>query len=284
MEDKLIRAMTDAGAFRVLGVVCTEAVKDAREAHGLNEEETRALGRCIAGGLLIRSTLHPNERLQVKMNHNGRVGDLSVDILPEGLVRARILGDLKADRTLPSVGDVGFLEVARTRGRSGAVHQSMTLVITGTVQDELQLFLLESEQIASAIVLEVSLDESGEIRWAGGVLVQLLPEAENQDLAKIVPKLEKVLCGLLDEGLPGPEILIANVIPKEMPYTQLAEEKFEFGCNCSETRVLSALTTLPQDEVRDILEKQEVLELSCGFCGETYQVHSERLRSVIEEN
>lgn len=285
MKDKLIRAMTDAGAFRVLAVDATEAAQAGQDAHGLGAAETIALSRLLSGCLLIRSTIHPNDRLQVTMNHNGSVGDLSVDAWPNGMVRGRILNGAKKKPGKPPIGDVGVVEVSRSRAGMSGVHQSATLMITGTIQDEFQLYLLESEQIASAIVLHSELRESGEVAWAGGALVQLLPEAEPDDLKKIVPRLEELLANLkkTSDGL-TPEDLVKRALPEDLPYTLVAEEEFQFRCNCDETRVLSALATLPKQEVEDILERKEVLELACGYCSRTYNVHPEKLRSLLETN
>ena len=286
MENKLVRAMTDAGAFRVLAVDATGAADAARVAHDLAEPEAVALARLLSGCLLIRSTIHPNDRLQVTLNHNGSVGDLSVDAWPNGIVRGRVLSAAKKNPNNPPVGDVGVVEVARSRRGMEGVHQSATLMITGTIQDEFQLYLLESEQIASAIVLHAETASDGSIAWAGGVLVQLLPEAGPDDLKVIVPRLEALLETMKKEQSEPitPEALIAQSVPDALPYTIVAEEKFAFGCNCDETRVLSALATLPKEEVQDILEQNEVLELSCGYCGKKYNVRPERLRSLLETN
>ena len=158
-------------------------------------------------------------------------------------------------------------------------------MISGTIQDEFQLYLLESEQVASAIMLHCELTAEGAIAWAGGVLVQLLPEAEPGDLEKILPRLEKLLNELKDAKADrSPESLIQRVLPEALPFTLVAEEEFVFGCNCDETRVLSALATLPQADVQEILEKEEVVELSCGYCGKDYRIMPERLRALQEMN
>lgn len=285
MKDKLIRAMTDAGAFRVLAVNATQAAQAAQAAHGLERNEVEALSRLISGCLLIRSTVHPQDRLQVTLHHNGSVGDLSVDAWPDGMVRGRVMSADKKKSSNSPVGDIGVVEVSRSRSGMSGAHQSVTLMITGTIQDEFQLYLLESEQIASAIVLHTELDPRGDVLWAGGVLVQLLPEAEPDDLKKIVPRLEEVLYALsMAQTWPTPEELVAQVLPVELPFTLLAEEFFSFRCNCDETRVLSALATLPKEEVQDILQKEEVLELACGYCGKSFRVIPERLRSLLEMN
>ena len=286
MENKLVRAMTDAGAFRILAVDATRAADAAREAHGLENEPAVALARLFSGCMLIRSTIHPNDRLQVTMNHNGSVGDLSVDAWPNGIVRGRVLSAKQKKPGNPPVGDVGVVEVSRSRAGMSGVHQSATLMITGTIQDEFQLYLLESELIASAIILHVELSKDGSIGWAGGVLVQLLPEAGPDDLKVIVPRLEALLEDIKSgkTGDVSPEGLIARSVPDELPYTIVAEEEFEFGCNCDDTRMLSALATLPKEEVQDILEKNEVLEMACGYCNKKYNIIPERLRSLLDTN
>ena len=123
MGDKLVRAMTDAGAFRVLAVDATTAANVAREAHGLAADAADALSRLMSGSLLIRSTIHPNDRLQVTMGHNGRLGDLAVDAWPDGRIRGRVLSAANKNPKHPPVGDVGVVEVARTRrGMTGSIR------------------------------------------------------------------------------------------------------------------------------------------------------------------
>jgi len=287
MEEQLLRAIANSGAVRVLSAVTTELVGEAASKLGLNGPVSRAFGRLMTGTALIRSTIHPDERLQVTLRHNGPAGDLMADVWANGMIRGRAqVTDALPEEKWPLgvVGDLGVVEVARSRKQNaGQIHQSVTLMITGTIQDELQLFLLESEQIASNLQLEVCLDAEGNIAWAGGVLFQLLPEASNDDLRRIVEKIDGLesLRSLWSED--DPTSLLSGVMPEGMEYTVVGDEKLFFGCSCTEARVMNSLSTLPEEEIRDLITAGEAVELSCGFCNKNYQIDPEHLKGLLTD-
>ena len=66
-----------------------------------------------------------------------------------------------------------------------------------------------------------------------------------------------------------------------MPHVVLEEPQVFAGCNCSELRMLSALTTMGTAEIREIIEAGEVLDVDCDYCGRNYQVGPEQLRSLL---
>ena len=287
MEEQLLRAIANSGAVRVLSAVTTELVTEAASKLGLNGDVTNAFGRLMTGTALIRSTIHPDERLQVTMRHNGPAGDLMADVWANGMIRGRAqVVDASSEEKWPLgvVGDLGVVEVARSRKQNaGQIHQSVTMMITGTIQDELQLFLLESEQIASNLQLEVCLDKDGKIVWAGGVLFQLLPEASNDDLRRIVEKIDgfESLYSLWSED--DPTSLLTGVMPEGMEYTVVGEESLYFGCSCNEERVMHSLSTLPKEEIQGLITAGEPVELSCGFCNKNYLIQPENLKPLLEE-
>jgi molecular chaperone Hsp33 len=240
----------------------------------------------MTGALLIRSTIHPGERFQVQMKHNGTAGDLIVDCWPDSMVRGYPANpEAEPDESGNVVGPIGVVEVSRSRRAGGkGIHQSVTMMITGTIQDELQLHLLESEQIASTIRLETVFDADGVVSFAGGVLVQLLPGADSEVLAAIIEKLESL--GSIEEQVVsgGHSALLQAVAPEDHPCTLVGSESPYFGCNCSEERVLGSLTTLARDNIQEIIREGRVLEMTCGYCRKVHQVAPERLRALLEEN
>ena len=56
-----------------------------------------------------------------------------------------------------------------------------------------------------------------------------------------------------------------------------------FHCPCSFSRVLGALKLLGEDELQDMIEKDDGAEATCEFCGEVYQADSEKLAQLIDE-
>ena len=52
--------------------------------------------------------------------------------------------------------------------------------------------------------------------------------------------------------------------------TLYPEESIAFECNCSKERTSSALVSLGQDEVYEILAEQNIIDINCQFCNEQY--------------
>ncbi len=78
--------------------------------------------------------------------------------------------------------------------------------------------------------------------------------------------------GLVDEVLFG------------MPFDRVGESTIRFACNCSETRLLASLATLPPSDIQEILADDKVLEIRCDYCGREYAIAPEALRSVVVTN
>jgi molecular chaperone Hsp33 len=56
------------------------------------------------------------------------------------------------------------------------------------------------------------------------------------------------------------------------PHTQLADSPLEFGCTCSEERVLAGILSLPNADVKDMAEAAQPLEVRCDACGRRYEI------------
>src|SRR5690606_25868942 len=78
----------------------------------------------------------------------------------------------------------GELEVIRSHAPYGDPYSSSVDIVTGEVAEDFAIFLAMSEQIRSAVMLGVYL-EGGEVRQAGGVLMQALPEASDEELGLV---------------------------------------------------------------------------------------------------
>lgn len=293
MADQLIRATAADGGIRVVGVITTRLVEEARQRHNLSYVGTAALGRTLAAGfLLVSSMKRPESRINIRIRGDGPLGGVLVDAGLDGTIRGYVDNP---EVELPPT-ETGKLDVGRAIGRNGYLYvvrdvgygypySSTVELVSGEVGEDLTYYLATSEQTPSALALGVFVDANG-VEAAGGLLLQVMPKAAHDE--SLITLLESRLSMLADftpklranQTLPDIfEALVGDLGLSILPGTQM----LRFHCPCSSERMMVALRMLGVDELRDMIEKDDGAEATCHFCGKVYRVDSEALAQLIEE-
>lgn len=288
MADYILRAITRSGAFRLVAAESTETVRVAADRQSMSKPVVEAFGKLVTGAAMIRSTLHTYERFQITIKHTGTAGDLFVDVWPDGMVRGFVHAPTAvphgADQ--PVVGAFGVVEVSRSRMQQDRrIYQSVTEVTSGNIVDELERYMAESEQLPTSLRVEVVLDDLGHVQWAGGILVQVLPEADHGDLKELVSRMESCpsLYSVVSSGAESQKKgLFELILRDDIPYEIFAEENLEYRCNCDQERVLSSFATLQRDELFEMAEDGRSLDVTCGYCNRQFVVPPDAIRSILE--
>ena len=293
MADQLIRATAAEGGIRAVGIISTRLTEEARQRHKLSYVATAALGRTMSAGLLLASSMkRENSRVNIRVKGNGPLGGLLVDAGLDGTVRGYVFNP---DVELPpnpqgkldvggAVGNEGFLYVVRDIGH-GYPYSSTVELVSGEIGEDITHYLFTSEQTPSALLVGVFVGADG-VTAAGGILVQIMPKAaQNEALISTLEARIAELKGftpLLREGKTLPEIfesLLGDLGLEIFPDVQLVR----FDCRCSFDRVLSALRTLGEAELLDMIEKDGGAEATCEFCGEVYQATDQHLSELVQD-
>ena len=293
MADQLIRATAADGGIRVVGVITTRLADEARQRHNLSYVATAALGRTMTAGLLLASSMkREGSRVNLRFTGNGPLGIVFADAGADGTVRGYVQNPAVELPPAPNgkldvggaVGTEGFLHVLRDVGY-GYPYSSTVELVSGEIAEDVAYYLAASEQTPSALLTGVFVDASG-VTAAGGLLVQILPKAARDE--KLVELLESRLATLagftklLQAGKSLPQIftdLMGDMNLNIFPETHL----LRFHCGCSFDRMLGALKMLGQDELRDMIEKDDGAEATCHFCNEIYQADVDHLEQLISE-
>ncbi len=291
MVDQLIRATAADGGIRAVGVITTRLTQEARNRHKLSYVATAALGRTMAAGLLLASSMkRPESRVNIRVNGNGPLGGILIDAGLDGTVRGYV--DHPEVELPPNakgkldvggaVGAEGYLYVVRDVGY-GYPYSSTVELVTGEIGDDIAHYLVASEQTPSAVVLGVFVGAEG-VTSAGGILLQVMPKASHDEaLVETLESRVAALAGftpLLQANLTLPAIfeqLLGDMGLELLSETQLVR----FHCGCSFDRVLGALRMLGEEELQDMIEKDNGAEATCHFCGEVYQASSDHLAQLI---
>ena len=290
MADQLIRATTTDGGIRAVGVITTRLTEEARQRHKLSYVATAALGRSMAAGLLMASSMkRVGSRVNVRIKGDGPLGGILADAGLDGTVRGYV-GNPSVELPPNSRGKLdvgravgkGFLYVVRDIGY-GFPYSSTVELVSGEIGDDVAHYLASSEQTPSALVLGVFVGKQG-VTSAGGILIQVLPKAaQDEALVATLESRVSALSGftpLLQAGKTLIEIfndLLGDMGLNIFPETQM----LRFHCGCSFDRVLGALKILGEAELQDMIVKDNGAEATCEFCGNIYQASSDDLTQLI---
>ncbi|MEB3299342.1 MAG: Hsp33 family molecular chaperone HslO [Candidatus Sericytochromatia bacterium] len=285
--DVLVKVTAADERIRVLVVRCTGVVDEAHRRHQTSPLASVALGRALAGGLLLSAALMKDRgRLTIRVVGKGPLGGILVDAGHDGSVRGYVA---HPDLDLPLT-EQGRLDVGHAVGRDGflyVTHDSGEATYTGVVElvsgelgDDFTHYLAHSEQIPAALSLGTQIGGQGEVDLAGGLLVQLLPGAGDE----IAWRLEQNIKGMpsfsqLARACEDPyEIALAAL--EGFNASLVSRQDVRFHCQCSEDRVHRALASLGQAELSSMIEEDGRAEVRCHFCNTHYQVSAQTLAAL----
>lgn len=280
VNDRVIRAMTNDGAFRVIAAVTTQTVRGAAAAQQAKGAVAARFADLLTGAILIREAMSPTLRVQGILKIPGG-GSMVADAHPDGKTRGIVgfSGSAAANTT-----GTMLLEMMRTL-QNGALHRGIVEATfdekSGGISAALMAYMQQSEQLVTSTVVS-TLMEGDEIVAAGGYMLELLPEVERGPLMLMTQRLEDFppLSDLLRKETKLTTHLVEELL-YGMPHTILAESDLEYGCQCSDVRVLSSIVTLPRSEIMALLEDNQVLEIQCDYCRKDYAISPAQLKSFL---
>ncbi|TXD38256.1 Hsp33 family molecular chaperone HslO [Lujinxingia vulgaris] len=267
-DDQGLRAMSEDGSFRVIAINATTTARGVLEAQQAGSEIAPRLAELATATVLLRLAMSPDYRLQTVLKHPEH-GSIVADSHPDGVTRALI--QQERDNTI-SLGPKTLLSVHRDT-YTGKLHQGIVETLEGYgLGESIAGYLKQSEQIHSVVGLRTLFDDQGQLTYAGGFLVQLLPDAHVDTLAAVTERLEQTGTQKVFEVGSFENEGILKAVFEEVPYRILGEDLFRFGCNCSEERILGALATLSPAERAELAASNEPIEIGCDYCNVTYSI------------
>src|SRR5207245_1740162 len=149
-------------------------------------------------------------------------------------------------------------------------YRGAASIVTGEIDEDVEAYLRQSEQLDSALGCEVTLDGSGAPRAAGGLLVQAMPGGEPTLIREVQHALRTSALHDVFAAEPPPEraVDVALAVLPDRGLQLLDERAVAFACRCSADRALTMLEVFETSELEDMLTRDGGAEVTCSFCAE----------------
>jgi molecular chaperone Hsp33 len=254
----------------------TGVVEEARRRHDLSPIAAVALGRAMAGAVLLhRLAIKATRRLTLTVAGDGPIGRVVVEVNQEGDVRG-FVGDPGLE--LPAGSD-GRLRIAAAVGKGilkvhrevvdGSTYDSQVELATGEIGLDIAHYLDQSEQTESAVLVGVLEGPEG-VRAAGGMIVEVLPGANASAIEKVEASLalDSSVSRAIDRG--GLAALRDRVLAG-LDQEIMSRHLLRFRCSCDRDRLRDQLAALTDEDRAAIVDEAGELVAECAFCGERYR-------------
>ena len=234
----------------------------------------------------------PQGQLTLQAQTEGGAVDLMVcDYLGgelRGYVRhdAERVAELGPEPTLPDLFGKGYLAITFDQPVAKERYQGIVPLEGKNLGEAAQSYFAQSEQIPSLVRLAA--EKRGENWFAGGLLLQHLPEGE-EGRERLHTRLDHpdwphiaILGGsvkaeeLTDPGLPLDD-LIWRLFHDEDEVRTLAETRLTRGCRCDPDYVRSVIARFPEDERAAMVGDDGVIRVDCAFCSSSFAIEPKEL-------
>lgn len=292
--DKLIHGTAADGTVRFMAADTTGITAEAMRRHETSPTVSAALGRVMTGALLLGSSLKDFDRLTVKIEGSGAVGGIVAETNAEGKVRGYVKNpqvELPPNNNgkfdVAGIIGSGMFYVIRESGFDIGLHREPYVgsvpLISGEIAEDFAYYLAKSEQIPSAVLLGVLLQNSEPyVKSAGGLMIQMMPGANEHTITMIEDTIRHAphITSVLNDG-GKTEDLVAMALGV-IGFEVLEEKEIKFECNCSFERAISLIGSLGKPEVESMLKEDQGAKMTCGFCNELYTLDQDDLQRILD--
>lgn len=283
--DQLTGFLTEDGHFRIVMAETRDLSDYLRIIHHFSYPVMNAVSRFVTGAALLSSNLKGNDVVGVYLNCSGPLAGMRVE--------ANATGKLKAFALQPQAG-VDEIDSSYVMPLGQLIGQGTLTVskimeagrtpFTGTVQvegDRLAIgfsrYLMDSEQVHSAVMISNYLTPDGHDDASAGILVQALPGATENELATIeneiqgFPPFSDVILEVdnADQAVP---MLFSRYKP-----ARLFQRPLKFHCSCSREKVIRVLNSLSSEDMEDARLSDGLFHVNCDYCRTEYIIRPKEL-------
>ena len=295
--NRVAKFLAHEGRVSLVVTNTTEMINEIRQIHDLTPTTTAALGRfaTITGMMGFTEIKDTEDYLTVQMNGKGPMGTLISVVRRESFTsKVKVCTDnphvelpLKSNGKLDvsgAVGQNGFLNIINKNEVTDTNYTGLVPIVTGEIAEDFTEYFAKSQQKPTVIALGVLVNKDG-VQAAGGYMIQLMPDATEEDIVAIEKALEKApsISQMIDENKSLEEI--ARTVTGDEDIMILAQElDMKYECDCSREKFERGLISIGKEELEKIITEDGKANIVCNFCKEEYNFDKNDLEELLRQS
>lgn len=286
-NDYLIRGTDKEGNFRFFGANTKKLVNEACMKHQTSPVASAALGRALTATVMMGAMLKSDsDRVSIMIKGDGPIGG----IITEANGKGEVKGYVYHPQIESHLNHLGKLDVGGAVGNANMTvikdlgmkepYSGQVPMLTGEIAEDLTYYFAVSEQTNSVVILGVLVDVDYSIKQAGGIIIQVMPNAKDEAIDALEAKING-FSNLTDKLEKGQSIeYVIEKLLGEVDY--MGENPISFHCDCNKERMERALISVGKKDLKEIAETDGKAELVCPFCNDKYLFSKEELEEILE--
>jgi molecular chaperone Hsp33 len=277
------------GRIARLGTVVDQVLAN----HGYPPPIETLLAEALTLTALLGSLLkEPQGQLTLQAQTKGGIVDLLVCDYLGGALRGYVrhdperLAKASAEPSLKELFGDGYLAITFDQPLANERYQGIVPLEGKNLGDAAQSYFAQSEQIPSLVRLAA--EKRGEHWFAGGLLLQHLPEGE-EGRERLHTRLDHpdwphvaILGGSVKpQELTDPELplddLVWRLFHEEEELRTLDAVSLSRGCRCDPDYVRSVIARFPADEREAMVGDDGLIRVDCAFCSSSFAIQPSEL-------
>ena len=285
--DKWVKCISSTGTIRAVAISAKETVNLLAKRHKLSEAGTLALSEGVIAGLILSSYCKSGEKINLNIQGSGWCRHAIIDANADAEVRAYVIerpqDEVKLGRGVGPWG-IGLLSVLRTKHEDAKPYIGTVPLLTGRLAKDLTFYWLQSEQVQSAVGIEVITEPDGSVSHAEGFLIQAMPGANESDIEMIEAHLKKLHQFDSTSVVRSTPVHLLSYLLEHQSFSLLEELPLTLKCPCSFDRVNRSLALIGKVELDSMIKEGKDTVIHCDFCSESFTYTPAMLEDLIRLN
>ena len=265
----LIRGLLHDGSIRLLAVVAGTQAERVRKQHDLNSTAATLASEGLVATLLLSAATSGEEKLLMEVAGFEPKFTFSGEATAKGRVRARC-HPASMDPYSSIVGRM----VTIKWGEREELHRGVAEVAHDSIERALHQYFVQSDETRGLVRIGSRLGSEGSVEFAGGFVVEWAGSGISSDeFDAMIEPLGKADVSDVISGIAFGSLL-------DSPVELLERRSVLTGCSCSLGKVEGTLRSLGAEEIHSMIEELGKAEVTCHFCGTTYDISGARLAEL----